>query len=135
MPNEEQIRNSINEIDSDILKDTLAILLAKNNNVSNNQHISVSDDYKNFAQAILSLKQKYNFPELNFFSTEADLVYIQTGDRRILLTDKENNTREQKTNPIKTEKDENPISKSDNSFENAFENIMPGDTRFSHLEL
>jgi hypothetical protein len=41
----------------------------------------------NFAQAVLFLKENYNFAELELFSTEADLVYVSSGARRILLTD------------------------------------------------
>ena len=35
MSKEEKIRSTINEIDTEILKDTLAILLSKNNTVQN----------------------------------------------------------------------------------------------------
>jgi uncharacterized protein YjbI with pentapeptide repeats len=43
--------------------------------------------YANFAQAIIDLKRRYGFSELAAFSTEADLVYLQTAERRILLSD------------------------------------------------
>lgn len=134
MSKEEQIRSSIDHVDSEILKDTLALLLAKNDNAVSTQKNTITSNYKNFAQAILDLKKNYKFPELNAFSTEADLVYVQAGDRRILLTER---------NPEPIAKDshdsESSVINKDNdsqqdSMDNAFENIKPNDSRFSHLE-
>lgn len=138
MAKEEEIRASIDDMDSEILKDTLAILLAKTNPTQNITKTEIQTNYQNFAQAILDLKRKYKFPELNNFSTEADLVYVQAGDRRILLTDKDAQlamtkpaieTQEQSSSD---KQNEEPVKK--DSIENAFENIKPNDSRFSHLE-
>jgi hypothetical protein len=46
----------------------------------------------NFAQAIIYMKKHYDFEELTHFTTEADLVYVTAGERRILLTDRTNTT-------------------------------------------
>lgn len=151
MDKEEKIRTSLNEMDAEILKDAMSILLSSNTStVNQSESIQMKSDYKNFAQAILDLKKKFKFPELNFFTTEADLVYVQAGDRKILLTDRE--TMYQQKNPAPNINQNTPSSsqsqnssnnsyedepKSDseeNEMENAFENIKPSDTRFSHLE-
>ena len=81
----EQIRASLAGIDSETVKDALSIILAKESSSagSNIQRTENSANYKNFAQAILDLKKNYKFPELNAFTTEADLVYVQAGDRKI----------------------------------------------------
>ncbi len=127
MSREEKIRSTINEIDTEILKDTLAILLSKNNTVQNKPMTETTSAYKNFAQAILDLQKKYKFPELQLFTTEADLVYVQAGDRRVLLTEKQETVKQMPAPDLPQE--EAP------TMDNAFENIKPNDTRFSHLEL
>lgn len=138
MAKEEEIRASIENMDPEVLKDTLAILLAKNTPSQNIVKNEAQSNYQNFAQAILDLKRKYKFPELNNFTTEADLVYVQAGDRRILLTDKEAQMAMAKPAIQTQEKQdlekqpEKPIEK--DNIENAFENIKPNDSRFSHLE-
>ncbi len=125
MSKEEKIRTTISEIDPEVLKDTLAILLAKNNGTQSEGKIESTPNYKNFAQIILDLKKKYKFPELQFFSTEADLVYVLAGDRKVLLTEK-NETIQQEAKQVQQE---------ELTMDDAFENIKPNDTRFSHLEL
>ena len=127
MSKEEKIRSTINEIDTEILKDTLAILLSKNNTVQNKPMTETTSAYKNFAQAILDLQKKYKFPELQLFTTEADLVYVQAGDRRVLLTEKQEAVKQMPGPDLPQE--EAP------TMDNAFENIKPNDTRFFHLEL
>ena len=138
MSKEEQIRATIDGMDIDILKDTLAILLAGNNASVPAKSSELRGDFQNFAQAILELKRKYKFPELDYFSTEADLVYVQAGDRRILLTDKSVTPPRNVEKPASAEannKQETAIQQEKEfSEEDAFENIKPGDTRFSHLE-
>lgn len=127
MNKEEEIRSSIDKMEPEILKDTLSLLLS--NNISkNNQNSETSiARYKNFAQLILDMKKQYNFHELDLFSTEADLVYIQAGDRRILLTNTDENL------------DNNSLPKNQEtnspSPDEAFENIRNADNRFSKLEL
>lgn len=127
MNKEEEIRSSIDKMEPEILKDTLSILLS-NNISNNNQNFETSvAQYKNFAQLILDMKKQYNFHELDLFSTEADLVYIQAGDRRILLTNTDENF----------EKDSLPKNQEIASLspDEAFENIRNSDNRFSKLEL
>lgn len=127
MNKEEEIRSSIDKMEPEILKDTLSILLS-NNISNNNQNFETSiAQYKNFAQLILDMKKQYNFHELDLFSTEADLVYIQAGDRRILLTNTDENF----------EKDSLPknLEIASLSPDEAFENIRNSDNRFSKLEL
>lgn len=142
MPKEEQIRASIDNIDAEVLKDTLAILLSQNTPSQPVQKNEVQGNYKNFAQAILDLKKKYKFPELNHFTTEADLVYVQAGDRRVLLTDREAQMEMARPTPTPEVDDTETDNQNDtptpttekDSIENAFENIKPNDSRFSHLE-
>ena len=127
MNKEEEIRSSIDKMEPEILKDTLSILLS-NNISNNNQNFETSiAQYKNFAQLILDMKKQYNFHELDLFSTEADLVYIQTGDRRILLTNTDENL---DNNSLPKNQETNSPSPDD-----AFENIRNADSRFSKLEL
>ena len=140
----EQIRASLAGIDSETVKDALSIILAKESSSagSNIQRTENSANYKNFAQAILALKKQYKFPELNFFSVEADLVYVTAGDRRVLLTDKEEVLKTSRTLqsaadsdiPSDEERGTNTGSEED-SVENAFEPIRNNESRFSHLEL
>lgn len=142
MSKEKQIRASIDNIDAEVLKDTLAILLAQNTTSQPVQRNEVQGNYKNFAQAIIDLKKKYKFPELNNFSTEADLVYVQAGDRRVLLTDREAQMEMARPTPTPEVDDTETDNQNDtptpttekDSIENAFENIKPNDSRFSHLE-
>ncbi len=93
---EEQIRKAVDDLDEAVAKDALALLLAgtgadaeRNGGFKTRTAETVpGTNFANFAQAIGWLKSKYAFQELEAFTTEADLVYVQTGDRRILLTDK-----------------------------------------------
>ena len=101
--------------------------MSKNNTVQNKPMTETTSAYKNFAQAILDLQKKYKFPELQLFTTEADLVYVQAGDRRVLLTEKQEAVKQMPAPDLPQE--EAP------TIDNAFENIKPNDTRFSHLEL
>lgn len=96
MSKEEQIRTAIDNLDEQTAKDALALLLAGNTaglkrpeftSSTETDSISGSMKFANFSQVILWLKSKYKFQELDAFSTEADLVYVNTGDRKILLTD------------------------------------------------
>ena len=124
MSKEEQIRTAIDNLDEQTAKDALALLLAGNTaglkrpeftSSTEIDSISGSMKFANFSQAILWLKSKYKFQELDAFSTEADLVYVNTGDRKILLTD--------------TSVKEKQVSGEERSlhlddFENAWENIV-----------
>jgi hypothetical protein len=86
----EEIRSALDEASPGTLADALAILLAEGKSPS--QAIAGMDkpELVNFAQAIMYLKKNYGFAELDLFTTEADLVYVNAGDRRILLTDRTN---------------------------------------------
>lgn len=136
MSKQEQIRASIENMNDSLVKDALSIILSKESAQPATIKNEISSNYKNFAQAILSLKNKYKFPELDYFSVEADLVYVNAGDRRVLLTDK--NTVLPNPQPHTEQHDFVP-EKSDNSenkdsIENAFEPLKTNENRFSHLE-
>ena len=79
MAKEEQIRKAIDNLDETTAKDALALLLADTSSgtktqTANNPTNQEAGQFANFAQAILWLKSKYKFQELNAFTTEADLV-------------------------------------------------------------
>lgn len=143
MAKAEQIRSCIANMDSEVVKDALSIILAKEPQQSSGAaKTEITSNYKNFAQAILALKKQYKFPELNLFTVEADLVYVTAGDRRVLLTDRDealkNSVPPQRPNDldIPTDELEPPKSESnEDSVENAFEPIKNNESRFSHLEL
>jgi hypothetical protein len=86
----EEVRSAINDMSRETLADALALFLVQGN--APEQAVAGMDkpELANFAQALQYLKKNYDFEELDFFSTEADLVYVQTGGRRILLTDRMN---------------------------------------------
>lgn len=129
MSNVEKIRAAISNLDDSVAKDTLALLLAekkvqgtKKGKDTVNQIPNDKTAFDNFAQAINFLKAKYKFRELSLFSTEADLVYVNTGDRKVLLTD----------TSVKPKENTRPTEQQD--FENAFEPLNKNG-RFSNLEL
>jgi hypothetical protein len=66
--------------------DALALLLAEKGDPPRPLPGNDRPEFVNFAQAILFLKKNHDFAELDLFSTEADLVYVTAGERRILLT-------------------------------------------------
>lgn len=134
MTNVEQIRAAIDTLDDSVAKDTLALLLVeqeghrnaeKEGDVRSNSNLDTKFD--NFAQAIEFLRTKYKFQELSQFSTEADLVYVNTGDRKVLLTDTSVKPKELPKTP------EQQASDNPDNQENAFEPIKNG--RFTNLEL
>jgi len=86
----EEIRSALEEMSSETLADALAIFLTEGKNPS--QAIAGMDkpELANFAQAVMYLKKNYDFEEMDYFTTEADLVYVNAGDRRVLLTDRMN---------------------------------------------
>ena len=124
MSKEEQIRTAIDNLDEQTAKDALALLLAGNTaglkrpeftSSTETDSISGSMKFANFSQAILWLKSKYKFQELDAFSTEADLVYVNTGDRKILLTDTSAKAKQVSGEGRSLHLDD---------FENAWENIV-----------
>jgi hypothetical protein len=86
----EEIRAAINDIPQEILADALALFLDRENIPNQSVTDMGKPELVNFAQAIQYLKKNYDFEELDYFTSEADLVYVHTGERRILLTDKMN---------------------------------------------
>jgi len=86
----EEVRAALQDVSPEILADALAIVFTEGKGPS--QAVAGMDkpELANFAQAILYLKKNYDFEELEHFSTEADLVYVNSGDRRVLLTDRMN---------------------------------------------
>jgi hypothetical protein len=149
MNREEEIRTCIGGIDSEILKDALSIVLAEHADKRMDSAMQQAlPDFANFAQAVLYLKKKYHFQELDAFSTEADLVYVQAGDRRVLLTDRD------RIQPVPQGKNftashdgtdwtaggtvpkgDTGISGNTEDMDNAFEPLKKDTSRFSHLEL
>lgn len=122
MSKEEQIRSAINNLDDSTAKDALALLLSGGvtTQKTTSQTAGIPDkQFANFAQAINWLKSKYKFQELSVFSTEADLVYVNTGDRKVLITDTTVKPRENQ-HPVV---DESLLNNGDTDFENSFENI------------
>lgn len=91
MGREEEIRNSIDGMSEAVVKDALAMLLAgkaaeRPRAASAGSGID-DNKFSNLAQAINYLKRHYKFKELEKFRTEADLVYVDTGERKVLLTE------------------------------------------------
>ena len=136
---EEEIRTAIDGMNETTLKDTLALLLADNSTSTQAAVQTTQPAYANFAQALLALKKKYKFPELTLFTTEADLVYIQTGDRRVLLTDRDAAAKQPAPYPVQdtTYVDPMPEQKTEtqNDMDNAFEPQTKETGRFGRLEM
>jgi hypothetical protein len=136
---EEEIRTAIDGMDGSALKDTLALLLSENSSSVQPAVQTAQPDYANFAQALLALKKKYKFPELTLFTTEADLVYVQTGDRRILLTDRDAAAKQPASQPESDTSFPAPVqeqpSEIQNDMDNAFEPQTKETGRFGRLEM
>ncbi|WP_315602308.1 hypothetical protein [Treponema socranskii] len=75
-------------------------------------------EFANFAQAVEYMKDEYAFEELDAFTTEADLVYVQAGNRKVLLTEQE---------PLLSVREKTAEAKSDESEKKS--------GRFTQLEL
>jgi hypothetical protein len=103
MMKEEEIRSAIEGMTRETVADALAIFLAEENVPSDLSSAKIKPDFSNFAQAIQYLQQEYNFLELDLFTTEADLVYVQTGDRKILLTKYTESSNEKKDHVLEKE--------------------------------
>lgn len=86
----EEIRAALGGISQEILADSLALLLSEGKAPEQPIAGMNKPEWTNFAQAVLYLKKNYQFDELDYFTTEADLVYVNAGDRKILLTDRMN---------------------------------------------
>lgn len=133
-PSTETIRDIFANYPQETLADALAIVLGETNPEPPSAGARSMPEFANFAQAILYLKRHAAFPELERFTTEADLVYVQAGDRRVLLTDREaDQIRGAESSRQGRDNDGAPppgggAGRPD--FENAFEN-----NRFSNLEI
>jgi len=86
----EEIRAALEGTSTETLADALAIVLAEGKQPSSASAGMDKPELSNFAQAIAYLKKNYGFEELEHFTSEADLVYVNAGDRRVLLTDRMN---------------------------------------------
>jgi hypothetical protein len=80
---EEEIKAVLDDLDDTLVREAFALLLAEGRE---EPPAAALPGFANFAQAVLFLKENYNFAELELFSTEADLVYVAPGARKILLT-------------------------------------------------
>lgn len=85
---EDEIRSAIHNMPKEILVDALALFLSQGKSSEQLGTAAGTPELANFSQAIHYLRKNYDFAELDKFSTEADLVYIHTGDRKVLLTDR-----------------------------------------------
>ena len=122
---EEEIKAVLLDMDDDVVREALALLLAESGTAP---AAPQPPDFINFAQAVMYLKKNYEFAELEFFSTQADLVYVAAGGRRILLGDgmADNAGRQSQAKS----------SGDDSSWgEDAVRETPPARGRFSHLEL
>jgi hypothetical protein len=134
---EEEIRTAIDGIQGSVLRDALALLLAESGSVQGRSEAQAAQpEYANFAQALLALKRKYTFPELSLFTTEADLVYVQTGDRRILLTNRTEAAAPQPQAAERAAPGAPAVRESEqDSMDNAFEPETKENGRFGRLEM
>jgi hypothetical protein len=119
----EEIRSALEEVSPETVADALAIVLAEGKAPSQAVAGMNIPELANFAQAIMYLKKNFGFEELGYFDTEADLVYVNAGDRRILLTAEGNKSRREKAafeaeTPARDDADPGPNG-----------------GRFSHLEI
>lgn len=139
----EEIRGAIANMGEEALADALALLLGEGT-AQAGLEAAGAPEFENFAQAIQYLKRRHGFPELALFSTEADLVYVMTDGRRVLLTDRDAPGRVEPRRQMATEirssgiddASEAPSAPIPSSDKTA---VMPEDKggtgRFSHLEL
>jgi hypothetical protein len=117
----DEIRSALEDASRETLADALSILLAEGK--APNQAVAGTDrpELANFAQAVMYLKKNYDFAELDFFTVEADLAYVEAGGRRFLLTE-----RTDAASPAEKEGGK-PPDKEEAAFENR--------GRFSNLEI
>ena len=128
---EEQILAILEDMDAALVREALALFLAEGAAQAPPQE--ETPEFANFAQALGFLKKNYDFAELDLFSTEADLVYVSTGGRRILLTDTfpENNPGAPQPGTLGRAADQHGAQRNVENAPKAGE--VPG--RFSRLEI
>lgn len=100
----ENLLNSIEHFDKDMLKETLAYVLKvyvldkglqydgdiKDNISKTNYNINQFSKNKTFIDLITGIKRNYSFKELENFIIEGDKVYFQINNTKHLITKKEN---------------------------------------------
>lgn len=129
--NTEAIRNTLSDIPQETLADALALFLS-DDNTETGPATHTHPDFQNFSQAISYLKKNYSFEELDKFTTEADLVYVHTSDRRILLTNRDAPVI--RSTPPRELAGEEQGEAPSHSGENQPESGNDGNSRFSRLE-
>ena len=124
----EEIRSALDEVTRETLADALSLVLAEGD--APNQSIAGMNrpELKNFAQAVMYLKENYDFNELDYLTTEADLVYVETGGRRVLLTERMNTA-------AVGDRANTPASHVTESSEGGQTGSSPNGGRFSNLEI
>lgn len=130
-PKIEETRKSLINTEREQLIDMLALSLTEAKEPSS-VATGAKPEFSNFAQAIQYLKRNFNFTELDLFTTEADLVYVNAADRRILLSDKHDIIRHESRGEPKTA-DKNGFQ-TENKDQDQAEPFENGPGRFSHLE-
>lgn len=129
--NTEEIRNTLSDIPQETLADALAIFLS-DDNTETGPATHTHPEFQNFSQVISYLKKNYSFEELDKFTTEADLVYVHTSDRRILLTNRD--TPVIRSTPPRELAGEAQSETPSHPGENQPESGNDGNSRFSRLE-
>lgn len=138
-----EIKAVLQNMNRETVEDALSLLLSENAVGTQSSQPAARGDFINFAQAIMYLKKHFKFAELDLFTTEADLVYVNTGDRKVLLTDRDSVSNRNANVGVNTNigakqpalVDLNNILAEDKRFEEAFENNRDDSSRFSYLEL
>lgn len=125
----EEIRAALEEVSQETLADALSILLTESKTPSQSVAGMDKPPLANFAQAVIYLKKNYDFEELDYFNTEADLVYVNAGDRRILLTDRMSavSSGNERKNTVINDSQEETVNERTES--------PPNSGRFSNLEI
>ena len=129
-PKIEQTRKSLMNAEREQLIDMLALSLTEAKEPTD-VSAGTKPEFANFAQAIQYLKRNFDFTELDLFTTEADLVYVNAADRRIRLSDNNDIIRHESREAKTTDKNGIQKENKNESPEEPFEN---GPGRFSHLE-
>jgi hypothetical protein len=124
----QEIRAALQDVSPETLADALAIVFTESPSPSRQVAGMDKPNLVNFAQAIIYLKRHYGFEELEHFTTEADLVYVTAGERRILLTDRDRSNTPLAIKTAGISGNTAPPAHEDAAFESEGE-------RFSNLEI
>ena len=134
----EEIRGALEDISKETLADALALFLGEGSRPVQETAGLSKPEFRNFAEAVSFLKKNYRFEEMEYFSTEADLVYVKAGERRVLLTDRNNGITGQTIPRRQYEQEDVPVSPgSEEHQESRKGSDDNGDDhgRFSNLEI